>query len=178
MSILDWEPPKFDPMRQTEGPEPGRAAKRKMLAKVGGPETIRKDFQTNADGSVTMCHTRGSGTQPEFITDGTTANEVCSVYAEAGIVDLHGPVAAPPAGTLHYTDYVQAQLGTSAPIIGGGTLHPPGITGAPLADGDASKAFGADFLDKKEVAWHVPASLFTGRTKLYVQSLYGSTSSL
>ena len=48
----------------------GKANENRMISAMGGQDTIKKRFQTNPDGSVTMAHTRGPGSQPEFITTG------------------------------------------------------------------------------------------------------------
>lgn len=58
-----------------QGPTVGHANENRLLQKVGGANTTRKTFQTNADGSVTMLHTRGPGTQPEVITTQPAAQE-------------------------------------------------------------------------------------------------------
>lgn len=50
------------------GPAVGKSGENRMLQAMGGQDTIKKRYQTNLDGSTTMAHTRGPGSQPEFIT--------------------------------------------------------------------------------------------------------------
>ena len=66
-SKLPWPESKIN-TRTRYGTPQGAATERRMVNRVGGSETIRKDYRTNPDGSVTMAHTRGPGTQPEIIT--------------------------------------------------------------------------------------------------------------
>lgn len=63
------------------GPNIGDANENRLLQKVGGANTIRKTFQNNADGSVTMLHTRGPGTQPELVTTSSEKKEASYVWA-------------------------------------------------------------------------------------------------
>jgi hypothetical protein len=57
------------PLRVRQGPSQGDSIELRMVEKIGGPETIRKTYRTNADGSTTRAHTRGQGTFPEIITE-------------------------------------------------------------------------------------------------------------
>lgn len=68
MSIKDWEPFKASAQTTRHGGLTGNASENRMLGKVGGANTIRKEFQNNADGSVTMLQTRNGF--PEFTTTG------------------------------------------------------------------------------------------------------------
>ena len=61
-----------------EGTPQGKAIENRMIDAMGGPETIRKKFQNNPDGSVVMAHTRGPGTQPEFIT--TLVEQIAGLF--------------------------------------------------------------------------------------------------
>jgi len=107
---------------------------------------------------------------------GEVKHGVCSIYAEAGVVDLKAggpldPNITIPA-TLHKTTFVAAAGEES--MVGAGRLKPPAkVSGKLPVDGVVAKSFSDTA--KKTVAWRVPASMFTGRTRLYVQSLYGGT---
>lgn len=61
-----------------EGTPQGKAIENRMINAMGGPETIRKKFQNNPDGSVVMAHTRGPGAQPEFIT--TLVEQIAGLF--------------------------------------------------------------------------------------------------
>lgn len=107
------------------------ALARKMIDRLGGPDGFKTDYRVDAEGVVTRVHLKGDMAPQISTTSSSTAPITCSVYAEAGIVDLHGPSPTLPEGTLYRTDYVQAQLGAATPVVGAGTLKPPGITGTP-----------------------------------------------
>lgn len=141
----------------------GAGGERQMLDAIDGAQGFRTRLQNNPDGSVTRLKTRNG--MPEFVTTpvgygGNGGSEevriVCNFEIESGMVDLKAGGEFDPNleidATLHSTGYV------------------------PLAnEGRIAKSF-YQRPDKKVVAWHVPSSMFTGRTKFYVQSLYGGLS--
>lgn len=172
----------------------GAASERHMLDAVGGAGDFRTRLQQNSDGSTTMLRTRGG--QPEFTTTRTrtaggsetpTVSLTCNLFLNAGIVDLHGAGISDPniaaEGTIYQTNFVAA-LG-AIPAVGAGNVKTRYTSDgkevfSPLdtlpADATTAQCFSmaaGDYQTKKNVAWQVPASIFTGRTRLYVQSLYG-----
>ena len=58
----------YDKLIDRDGPSVGDGVERKLIEKLGGSGTTRKAYHTNADGSVTMMHTRGPGSRPEVST--------------------------------------------------------------------------------------------------------------
>jgi len=165
-----------------EGTPQGKSIENRMIDAMGGPETIRKKFQNNPDGSVVMAHTRGPGTQPEFITLTLEQTFICEVGMESGVIDLTSAGFIPDAnsndpGTLLYTALVDAYVTASGtalpdvPVID--VIQPPATKGVAPGNSTTSKAFPADMYDKKRVAVLCPPSVFTGKTRLYVQAMYG-----
>lgn len=168
---------------RTGGPT-GTANERQMLDHMGGAGTVCKAFRTNADGSVTMAHTRGVGSAPEFITNRPeNLATTCSLEMDSGIVDMMGMGNFDPnaelSGKVYQTDYVQGHVFSATTATGAGKLNYPSLAGNVVPNGSDAKAFsntfsgGTDFKTRKEVATRIPPSLFTGRMRLYVQSLYG-----
>lgn len=104
----------------------------------------------------------------------------CLIPLESGIVDLIRVLPGPTendAGILYRTPYVQNYIDT--PPGGGkthlvGPLHVPGLIGRAPPDASVSKAFPEKTLAKKRAAAICPPSLFTGRTRLWIQALYGA----
>lgn len=167
------------------GTPQGKSTENRLLSAMGGTATIKKRFQNNVDGSIVMAHTRGEWAQPEFITalEKIPVVAICSVEMDSGIIDLRGfgdfnPSTLLP-GIVYRTNYVESHVGSSASAIGCGELQFPSFTGQVVAEGAIAKEFsssfsgGTSYSERKKLAATIPASLFTGRTRLYVQSLYG-----
>lgn len=92
----------------------------------------------------------------------------------SGVADLLGigeldPNTPLPA-EIHATDYVDAR--NEKPFIGEGKLRDRYFGSA---QEDSAKLKRLHNYDTKIVPIKVPASMFSGKTRLYVQSLYGST---
>lgn len=64
------------PLTTRHGPARGKALENRWIDSIGGQDTIRKKIITNADGSTTLVHTRGPGTQPEVITSPPKLTEI------------------------------------------------------------------------------------------------------
>lgn len=172
-----------DQLSVRSGTPQGKSTENRMLQAMGGQDTIKKRFQTNVDGSVVMAHTRGAGTQPEF-TSTTIAKftvAICQLEMDSGIVDLINVSDLNPdhllPGLIYRTNYVAEHVGTSTTAIGSGKLVGyPSFNGSVVSDGAEAKAFSppfAGYVDRKKISSRIPSSIFTGRTRLYVQSLYG-----
>lgn len=171
------------PIFPTRNGDPaGTAIENRMISKVGGPNTIRTEIQKLPDGEV-MLRTRNG--MPEFTRKAiSSAINTCSLEMDSGVVDLISASQYSPgfalSGIIHDTDYVAAH-GGSGEAIGHGKLNYPKLVGPVIADGSEAKAFASSFIgstgytDRKKVTNRVPVSIFTGRTRLYVQSLYGGT---
>jgi len=113
----------------------------------------------------------------------------CAIGVDHGAVDMLGVHPASPdiykSGNLYRTDYVAAHIvaaGTTdpdAPIVD--EIEPPETRGDAPADGAVAKSLQvnnpptlADALyAKKLMMASCPSSVFTGRTRLWVQALYG-----
>lgn len=161
----------------------GSALENRMIAKVGGPGAIRTEIQSLPDGEV-MLRTRNG--MPEFTRKGATTGStvVCSLEMDSGVVDLISTSPYSPgfaaSGIIRNTDYVAAH-GVSGEAVGHGKLNYPKLIGPVIADGSEAKAFASSYTghtgytERKKVTDRVPPSIFTGRTRLYVQSLYGGT---
>lgn len=168
------------------GDPAGAAIENRMISKVGGPNTIRTEIQNLPDGEV-MLRTRNG--MPEFTRTSSysVTSSTCSLEMDSGIVDvlsaskyLQGFTSS---GIMRNTDYVTAHVGGGAAgnAIGCGKLKFPSFVGPIIPEGTKARAFRSDFYgatsytDRKKVAVRVPPSIFTGRMRFYVQSLYGGT---
>lgn len=173
----------------------GQANERKMLDGMGDTGGFRTKMRTNSDGSTTMLRTKGG--MPEFSTvrNGSYASDggvpsvkvTCNLFLNSGIVDLVGAGLFSPnineVGKIHQTDFVSGSIPTTG--VGAGNVKVEidakgnqtySLTDTLPISGSEAQSFGAkygDYQTKKNVAWNVPASVFTGRTRFYVQSLYG-----
>ena len=81
----------FKPLITRTGQAIGKAAERTMLDAVGGPNSIRKHYQTNADGSTTMLHTQNG--LARFSTTGAACNVI---VGDSDIADV---------GTRHHVSF-------------------------------------------------------------------------
>lgn len=163
------------PTRQ--GTPAGSAVERVMLESANGASGIVKRYMTQPDGSVVRLDTRGG--MPEFVRETLRETSLSggAIEMDSGVVDL---ISTSPLvygytdpGVIHNTNYV-ANHAASGQAIGHGKLAYPSLSGDVVADGSKAKAFTTDF-ERKTVTAHVPSSIFTGRMRLYVQSLYGGT---
>lgn len=179
------------------GPAIGKASENRMLDAMGGQDTIKKRFQTSDDGSVTMAHTRGPGAQPEFITTGrvTPTNVKYKVYMESGQLSWTFPGEGNPAkydsAKWHFLD-----IPTTAEYLGHIAAKPPS-TGAqenapelsegmeslavgyprntdPANDAIAKDTYAASTLMRKLMLGAYPASVFSGKMRLFMQAQYGA----
>lgn len=189
MSLIDWNPSFGKPFSVTEGPEPGRATKRTMLEAMGGADTVKKKFQENGDGSVTMAHTRGAGTQPEFITTAPQTTEDLPIFMDSGAIEpgSTGPMSAERFNNavLHY-DTTQRLYQSMKKLLG--KLWPKSMVCEPPDENIAAASFSvnADALGlrdesllgllyaKKLCAAFAPATMFCGKARLYAQAQYGT----
>lgn len=166
-----------------EGVAIGTGPERVMLEATDGAGNTKKRFQNNPDGSVTMLQTRNGW--PEFTTTpGIPVVAVqCSIEMDSGIVDLIGlaplSIELLSSGLIYQTNYVSSYVASKTKSIGSGKLIDPALEGEVVADGAVAKAYADTFLtstpytERKLISARIPSSLFTGRMRLYVQSLYG-----
>lgn len=110
----------------------------------------------------------------------------CEITMDSGIVDMKGIAPLNPhkydPGVLHRTAYVQTYIssppGPFQRVID--RVRLPGVVGKAPADARPAKSFsdrpaGKELLlQKKQIAAYAPPSVFTGKTRLYVQALYGA----
>ena len=181
MAFYDFKLGNLFPTR--EGVAIGTGPERVMLEAVGGAGNIKKRFQNNPDGSVTMLQTRNGW--PVFTTiPGIPVVAVqCSIEMDSGVVDMIDLTPASPgllaSGLVYQTNYVSSYVAAKTTSIGSGKLIDPNLEGTVVADGAVAKAYADTFLtstpytDRKSISTKIPSSLFTGRMRLYVQSLYG-----
>lgn len=165
------------------GSPTGASNERQMLDHLGGSESFRKTYRTMPDGSIVRCDTKNG--MPRFTHEGGQVEVTgCALKMDSGVADLksisdYSPLLMAPT-TVHYTDYVAGSADSSTPV-GMGTIRYPKFTGNNVPDGAIAEAFSPDyagatnFTDRKKIAAKIPPSIFTGRTRLYVQSLYGGT---
>lgn len=175
--------------RTRQGAVQGDAQERQMLDAVNDTGSFRTRIRQNADGTSTRMRTKGG--MPTFYTDEvetTTPEEpVCSIAMDSGVVDLQAAdfrgiyPGAHDSGILSYTDYVYQHVASNGdalstgPIMG--KINPPSFKGTAPADHSVAKSFdaseGKDPYDKKRTSIVCPPSIFTGKMRMYVQSLYG-----
>lgn len=150
----------------------------RMIGRVGGAGGIRKDYQTNADSTVTRLSTRNG--MPELITDVVINPTVCELGMDSGVVDLTSAgffldANSNDGGVLHHTTYIQEYIDAAAPgdklIID--KIHPPELDGIATIDGSPALSYPFGNYTRKRASVQCPVSIFTGKTRLYVQALYG-----
>lgn len=157
----------------------GTGPERVMLEATGGAGNIKKRFQNNLDGSVTMLQTRNGW--PEFTTLGTTTVEALFPYLESGQLEWSFPGEANPtrldAAAWHFLDLALGQdylgyIKTDAAHLGNQKDDQV------LTEGQDSLSVGATHSDasvlKKLVAGIFPASLFSGKMRRFIQAQYGA----
>lgn len=159
----------------------GTANERSMLDSLGGSDNIRTKIQYSEDNNSTTTTTlRTRAGNPEFVTEVTGGEEeYTDVYMDTGAVDLlsiapNNPLTGMPA-PLYYGDIQRSYVANKKLL---GEIPPPSIkTPKPPTEGLPGKSFkgvsGDDLVGKKECIAKCPASMFTGKTRLYVQAIYG-----
>lgn len=162
------------------GTPQGKATENRMLDAMGGQDTIKKRFQTNADGSVVMAHTRGPGTQPEFITSLTASIPVeATAYMESGQLEWTYPAPLSPTrldpASWHFLDIFTTQDYEGKISYAHSTLGQQ-LNVPSLAEGQASIAVDGTETSvlKKIVMGLFPASLFSGKMRRFIQAQYGA----
>lgn len=156
----------------------GAGGERVMLDSIGGSEGIKKRFQTNADGSVTMLQTRNG--MPEFSTTNIFAEDNINQYLESGQLSIGAFGTSNPerfnAGTWDASLLSDIDYGRWIAFADteGWQHNTP-----PVASSQTSKSLGGAegneaYYNKKMCIQNVPPSMFTGRTRLFVQAQYGS----
>lgn len=157
----------------------GTGPERVMLEATDGSANIKKRFQNNPDGSVTMLQTRNGF--PEFTTIVPPVVESVVPYLESGQLEWSFPGDENPtrldAAAWHFLDLDldQDYLGyikTDAEHLGNQ------IDGQVLAEGQDSLSVGATNSEttvlKKVVIGLYPASLFSGKMRRFIQAQYGA----
>lgn len=163
------------------GDATGTANERKMLDILDGADNIRTKVQRFVEGTkVTTTRLRTRAGNPEFITEVTDDDdEPESIYMDTGVVDLLSIAPDDPrsmeSAPLYY-GVIQRTYYALKKLLG--KIFPPSVKSRkPPVEGEAGKSFkkkeGADLLTKKECAAKCPASMFTGKARLYAQAHYG-----
>lgn len=160
-----------------DGIATGSANERQMLDAIGGSDSFRTRIQTNADGSETMLRTKNG--MPQFTTI-QPPSEVKSdpLYMESGQLYFRLSGSDNPESSIAATWRMldispsSAYLGTITP-----TEAAPGLPAndPALVDGQDSLAIAnGSSGGKKVVAGFFPASMFSGKMRLFVQAQIGA----
>lgn len=156
------------------GASTGTSNERKMLDAIGGSDSYRTRIQNNADGSTTVLRTKNG--MPQFSTTGfINAVDKCpDLYMESGVIDLvntsesgGGVSGVWYAGTAASVDKWVGKVSNKNGKQGE-LRNTPVVTTQQI-----SKAVPENSNNKKRVMQSVPASLYTGKMRKYVQALYG-----
>jgi len=163
----------------------GHSLERQMRASVLDTNSCNTRFNTNSDGSVTRLRTRGG--MCEYVTEQlpVSYDHNPKVFMDSGAIDIVSTYdVANPNGVLYYSTEQQAAAAVPRLL---GYIAPPGITSIPDApisgdpaisfltpyDGSGQRTFTGDLSAKKFCIARCPASMFTGKARLYVQAQYG-----
>lgn len=154
------------------GDATGKANERKMLDVVGGHAGIRTKFRTDSDGVTTRLRTHSG--MPRFINEpdlGGDEETEALPFMDSGAIDVTS--LSELTGTLRYADSQRAACAADELI---GKIKPPriGTEGNPPDEGIDAKSCSGARIGKRYCMTICPASLFTGKAKLYVQAQYGS----
>lgn len=181
----------------------GTSGDRGMLDRMGGSGGYRKDYRTEADGSITRLTTKNGMPQFEYDSDSSNIPTSTLVYMETGQLvstsvapmDPHRYDAASwkfrdIATTSKYLGYVAkdgTQLayqslseGQDSQAIGPPkvllkpTASPAEIAAAEVTDAANKIAYQEEILLKKIISGIFPASMFSGKMRLFMQALYGA----
>lgn len=163
------------------GESTGTANERTMLDDVGGANQIRTSirlFETGTCKTTVRLRTRAGN--PDFIVEKVCQEEESApVYMDSGAVDLLSVAPDSPltilSAPLYYGSVQQAYF-TSEKLLGK-ILPPSTATISAPANATHGLSFTSgrgDLVGKKEAAAKCPASVFTGKARLYAQSLYGA----
>lgn len=162
------------------GEATGTANERQMLDTLGGSSGFRTRILTDAQGNEVMLRTKNGMPQFETKTVKSAENKE-PLGMDNGVVDLvaasiiEGFPGNNDAGKLYATQYVAENAvnrgDPATPIVD--VIYPPNTKGVQPSDGESSKAFVRGVVSKKHMAMFCPPSIFTGKTRLYVQALYG-----
>ena len=157
-----------------DGVSTGAANERRMLDSIGGSDSFRTRIQNNADGSTTMLRTKNG--MPQFTTtQPLSETDSCpDLYMESGVIDL---VNTSEAGGGVVGTWFSGVASTATKWLGrvsNKVAHRGELRNNPtIGYSQDSKAVPASSQLKKRVMAAVPASLYTGKMRLYVQSMYG-----
>lgn len=191
MSYLDKKFGELFPTRT--GDATGTANERQMLDAIGGSDSFRTRIQEDsATGQKTMCRTKNG--MPQFST--TTASQPqTQVYMESGQLTYTTPGEENPSNSdvalwrfldIPTTNKYLGKIATDELHLGEqqnkpalseamdslAIGYPRGAT--PAADTVSKEAYSAATIIKKFTAKAFPASLFTGKLRLFIQAQYGA----
>jgi len=169
------------PTRQGEAT--GTSNERTMLDKTGS-SGIRTQIREiiSSDGRHGTVRLRTRAGSPEFVTEFEPADDDTqeAVYMDSGLVDLISVAPSDPRSSLPaplYYGTIERTYAANKKLLG--TIKPPAIAAPnPPVEGTAGKSFKADpnMFEKKDCAAKCPASMFTGKARLYAQAQYGAPS--
>ena len=165
------------------GKATGHANERSMLDELGGANGIRHRQRLGADGVTTHVKTRGG--HPHFWNEPLPGGEetpLSPIYMDSGVVDLISVAPEDPRSILPaplYYGNIERTYAANKKLLG--KIKPPDIdtttTTAPEEDvpGESFVAH-PNMFGKKDCAAKCPASMFTGKARLYAQAQYGAPS--
>ncbi|MBK7424551.1 MAG: hypothetical protein IPJ48_16530 [Propionivibrio sp.] len=165
------------------GQATGHANERTMLDELGGANGIRHRQRLGPDGVTTHVKTRGG--HPHFWNEPLPGGEetpLSPIYMDSGVVDLISVAPEDPRSILPaplYYGNIERTYAANKKLLG--KIAPPDIdtttTTAPEEDvpGESFVAH-PNMFGKKDCAAKCPASMFTGKARLYAQAQYGAPS--
>lgn len=159
----------------------GAHEQRTAIDHLGGANQIRTSIRIEeSDTCKVTTRLRTRGGFPDFIVEKECSDtkEKKPVYMDSGVVDLLSIAPGNPLTALScplYYGSVQQGYFANGKLLG--KIVPPSIAApAPPANATPGLSFTAargDLVGKKEAAAKCPASMFTGKARLYAQALYG-----
>ncbi len=174
------------------GQAQGSATERQMLDAIADTTGFRTGFRMRPDGGYTMVRTKGGQPQFSSLTPGIVPTQRLDIYLETGRLQWNFPAELAPdrldPATWHFID-----IPTTGPWLGRIRLTSGAqANDTPLVEGQDSLAIGyphsafsnieadnraayagATVMKKLTAGWF-PPSLFTGKMRLLMQSLYGA----
>lgn len=179
---MPYEDKELDRLFPTRvGESIGTDNERTMLDNINGANQIRTSIRLEeTDTCKTTIRLRTRAGHPDFIVEKECSGEESQpVYMDSGIVDLlsiapYNPLTLVSA-PLYYGSIQRAYFALKKLL---GKIIPPSIlTTTPPPESVAGRSFLAergDLVGKKDCAAKCPASMFTGKARLYAQALYGN----
>ncbi len=158
----------------------GAHEQRTAIDHLGGANQIRTSIRLEeTDTCKTTIRLRTRAGNPDFIVEKVCSDEENKpVYMDSGVVDLLSVAPDSPLATqsspLYYGTIQQTYFANEKLL---GKIVPPSTTAiSPPANATPGLSFTSgrgDLVGKKDAAAKCPASMFTGKARLYAQAQYG-----